>query len=518
MRRKIVLWGANEKDEKILVALELLEKENVVNIYTFPETVATEEFYKAMADKWRNDEEVEFPEGFAKIERKLSITDSLLPDEIKVTSTDVVARAQAEWHVVVLSSKLYELYKSELEELKEKIDGVTHYDNAIWEELRTFWGKIQNQMNDRNLFREHGFSLKEKTNNLFDKLKEYKKTLENEYETQSKEYVAKFQAELKEIEDKIDKGLGLNPIFEDLKKVQQRINEFKFTKKDRDDVWAKIDTAFKKLKEKRSGGNSGQGGGGSFGLSGLENRYNGLVEAIAKMEKSVSFDNKDLEFETKRIANSDGQLETMLRQAKLNMINERLSSKSEKLADMHKTRAELEAKMEKEKKRMVKNEKNEKVEEAKETVKAKIAADIAANVAATENLSEKLEQAANDISAKRKPKAEAIAPVSVAVAVTADQVVEETVVTESKEEVASEEAPSIFEQLTESIANLVEDVQDNALAVAAVVGDKLEEMMEKAEEVLDKLEDKVEEKIQEFTDKKDEDESDKKSDISKDEE
>ena len=42
MRRKVVLWGSNEKGGKILVALELLEKENVVDIYTFPESVATE--------------------------------------------------------------------------------------------------------------------------------------------------------------------------------------------------------------------------------------------------------------------------------------------------------------------------------------------------------------------------------------------------------------------------------------------------------------------------------------------
>ena len=91
MRRKLVLWGSNEKDEKMLVALELQEKENVVNIYTFPESVATEDFYKAMSEKWKDDVEVEFPSDFTKIERKLSVSDSLLPDEIRVERPDPVS-------------------------------------------------------------------------------------------------------------------------------------------------------------------------------------------------------------------------------------------------------------------------------------------------------------------------------------------------------------------------------------------------------------------------------------------
>ena len=236
MRRKLVLWGANEKDEKMLVALELLEKENVVNIYTFPENVATEDFYKMMSEKWKDDIEVEFPNGFTKIERKLSMTDSILPDEIKVERPDLITRAQAEWHVVVLSSKLYGLYKSELEELKEKVDGLSEYDNVLWNELREFWGKVQNQVNDKNLFREHGASLREKTNQLFDKLKDLKKSLESEFEVQSKKYMDDFRQELSEIEEKVEKGLGLSPLFEDLKKVQAKIKDFKFTKDDRNEL------------------------------------------------------------------------------------------------------------------------------------------------------------------------------------------------------------------------------------------------------------------------------------------
>lgn len=450
MRRKIVLWGNNEKDQKILVALELLEKENLVNIYTFPENVATEEFYKAMSEKWREDEEVEFPTEYSKIERKLSVSDSLLPDEIKVERPEVITRAQAEWHFVVLSSKLYELYKSELEDIKDKIDGISQFDNTIWEELKGFWTKVQGQVNDRNLFREQGAALRERVNTLFDKLKELKKSLEEEFETQSNKYAKSFYSQIEEIESKVDEGLGLSPLFEDLKKLQAKIKEFKFTKEDRNEVWNKIDNAFKKIREKR-GSSERQT---NNNLSRLESRYNGLLAAIQKMQKSIDFDKKELEFQEKKVADSDGQLESQLRVAKIKILEEKINSKEDKLADMNATKTDLESRMEKEKKRAIKAEKREKIEEAKEVVKQKIAEEIAEQNKEMDKMADKLEKAAEELTTPKKQ--------------------------------------SFFSKISDSVEQLVDDVVDTAKAVADVVEDKIESAMDKAEEIADLAEDRLE--------------------------
>ncbi len=118
MKTKLVLWGTDKDENRILIALELRPKDNKVNLFTFPESIATEVFANQMLSEWRNGQEVAFPEGHTTQERELSISDGLLPDNIKVERGDIVQRAQTEWHFVVLSSKLNEAYQTELAELK----------------------------------------------------------------------------------------------------------------------------------------------------------------------------------------------------------------------------------------------------------------------------------------------------------------------------------------------------------------------------------------------------------------
>jgi chromosome segregation ATPase len=462
MKTKIVLWGENASNEKVLIALELMEKDNKVNIYVFPAEVSTEEFYQNMLDQWREGKPLEFPQPHQLIERPLSISDSLLPDDIKVERTDLISRAQAEWQVVVLSSKLYEMYRDEIDEIKSKIDGLSEYDNKLWDEAKSFWLKVQDKVQDQTLFRDHANILKERTNNLFDKLKQLRNSLQAELEQSSKVVSDALMAEINEVDEKINKGLGLKPLFEQMKSIQAKYKDAKLSHQDRKPIWDKIDATFKALKEKNPSTAKSNHPGGA-----LQSRYEGLIDTIKMMEKSIERDRQDYDFQVKKIEQTDGQLEMQIRQAKLKMLEERISSKDAKLQDMNKTKIELESRLSKEEiKKAVEAKKNE----AKEVVKQKIATDMEKSQEERETMADLLENAASKIKDGKK------------------------------------KGDSLLGAITETLSETFADAIDSVKAVAEVVEDKIDDVMdvledkaeiamEKAEEVFDKAEEKVDSTI-----------------------
>ena len=133
MKTKMVIWGSNDKDEKILLALELLNDENKVKIYSFEASTVTEVFYNQMMNLWRNGGPVTFPENHTVIDRELSMSEGLLPDDIRVERTDLINRAKTEWHFVVLSAKLREAYNNEISQFKDKIEELSSFDDSVWD-------------------------------------------------------------------------------------------------------------------------------------------------------------------------------------------------------------------------------------------------------------------------------------------------------------------------------------------------------------------------------------------------
>lgn len=457
--------------------MELLAKENKVNIYTFPEEVATETFSEQLMNIWRDGGEVPFSEGFSQTETELSVSESILPEDLKVERGDLIQRAQTEWHFVVLSSKLHEAYESELDELRERIGKQDKFDQQVWDELKGFWNKVQKQVREKNLFREHANTLRDHTNELFGQMKELRNKLDEEFLKYSKTNHDKFISALETIEQKISDGLRLQGIFDDLKGLQRKFRDSKLTRDHRTKVWERLDAAFKTVKEKRFGSS----GDARSPVDRLQRRYEGLLSAIEKMERSISRDRDDLEFQDRKIASTDGQLEAQIRKAKILMIEERIRSKEEKLSEMHVTQKELERRMEVQKNKEAKRLEHEQIERAKREAQEKIAQEIKDAAEARKEEAEKLEKAAEAIVQPEKPDT-----------ADTDQPEEQP----QAEDLPQTEEPkeSILEAIGATVSESMEDLSDTIKAVAKVVGEQIEETIDDLKEEFSKEEETTEKK------------------------
>lgn len=460
----------------MLIALELLAKENKVNIYTFPEEVATETFSEQLMNIWRDGGEVPFPEGFTQTETELSVSESILPEDLKVERGDLIQRAQTEWHFVVLSSKLHEAYESELEEIRERINNHDKFDQQIWDELKGFWNKVQKQVREKNLFREHANTLRDHTNELFAQMKELRNKLDEEFHKYSKTNHDKFMSALENIEQKIGDGLRLQGIFDDLKALQRKFRDAKLTRDHRSKVWERLDAAFKTVKEKRFGSS----GDARSPVDRLQRRYDGLLSAIEKMERSISRDREDLEFQDRKIASTDGQLEAQIRKAKILMIEERIRSKEEKLGEMQTTQKELERRMEVQKTKESKRLEREKIEKAKREAQEKIAQEIKEAAEARKEETEKLEKAAESIVQPDNPNPDS------------NQTEKQAQVETGPE--SGEPKESMLEAISATVGESMEDLSDTIKAVAKVVGDQIEETIEELKEEFSGEEEIIEKK------------------------
>ena len=452
MKNRIVFWGKNENSEKLLLALELLAEEGKVNVISFPEALVSEEFNQTLTKDWRDGKTVDFPEGFTSTLVELTVTGSILPAGITAEKMDLVTRAQAEWNFSILSSRLFRSYQSELNEFKDKVERALHFDKNMWDELKSFWDRVQEQARDKSLFREHSEHLRQETNELFGKLKDLRGKLDEEFDRTSKTIYEDIVAKLGDIENKVREGIRLQPLFDELKDIQKKIREVKLNRDHRNKIWDKLDATFKVLKEKRFGPETADD---NNPLVRIQKRYEGLMAAIDKMESSVGRDVEELNFQNGKVNTSFGQLEAQIRQAKVAMIEERVRSKKEKLTEMYATKTELDRKMEQLQEKEKRKADEMLKEDAKKAAQEKIANEIAAANAAREKV--------------------------------------------------KGEKESLFDAATSILGDSITDMVDTVKAVAEVVEDRIEDKIDEIKEI---WKDKKEEESakEEETDKKEDEE------------
>lgn len=351
MKTKLVLWGqkgSEETAEKVLMAIELNANANCVESWIFSGESASEELSDQLMNNWRKGEAVAFPEGHEQIKTELSASGSILPDGFSAADKeDLIKRTQTEWLFIVLSTKLFQTYESELNELQDRVEKMSKYNKAMWEELKTFQTKIQTQVQEQNLFREHTNILRERLNELFGSLKKLREVEDSAFESAANEVFQRMSTILNQIDEALEKNSGeWAKFFDKLKGLQAELKTVKLTREGRNEIWARIDKSFKEVKERRFGSGNAQNANSGSIETRLERRIEGLKQAIQKMDSSVSRDQKDYDFLFKKLSNSNAtQLETQLSEVRAKMIHERLESKKLKLADMNKTLADLESRL-----------------------------------------------------------------------------------------------------------------------------------------------------------------------------
>ncbi len=473
MKTKLVLWGSDAEDAKVLLALQLRAEDNMVDVYAFHGEYANNDIHRRLLYEWREGKEMAFPEtGYTRHETALTVAEGLLPEGIKAERGDLVQRAQTEWHFVVLSSKLSAAYEEELRTIKERINQLTSFDQGLWEELKGFWNKVQEQMREHNLGRDHGDLLREETNKGFAKLKELRSALDAVFKDKAQSIFEKFTAIMDGFDVRLRDGASLSLLFDELKDIQKEFRSAKLTRDLRTKMWERIDGTFKKVKEKRFG----EGASSHSPLERIQRRYEGLLGAIKRMDNSIKKDEDELNFQLKKI-NSYGtnQLESQLREAKVKMIKERIRSKKEKLSDMHVTKAQLEGQIEKEKAKeealAAKKEEAAKRKEAaaKKAAEAKKAKDEAAAKAkevaeAKEKTAPSLEAAAPVVEA-----AKAAAPAE-DTPVVEKPTVDEPAIEEAPVEEPTVEEPTVVEMPAEDVKEETPEIIDEAAAKLEATG------------------------------------------------
>jgi len=334
MKDRIVIWGQNEKEEDILIAIRLLQDSDIIKIWTFPKKDTNTEFVDQLFQEWKDGAENAFPQPHQLIERGIS-EENMLPESIKTPKTDVIKIAEQEWRVRVLSFRLYQHIKQQIEQLDTRAINLSIFSKDVWEEAKDVSKSIKENTLDRNIKKRQTTELRNSLDAVFDKLKKLQNAEQEKFLGVSKGHLGDFREKISEVAEQIGKGNTGKKLFDQLIKYQQEVKGLDMTIRDRNALRTNFNEAFEALKASRQS---------NFGNR-MNARVNGLKSAIGKMEASIKRDKDNVNYQSGRInKNNTTQLEYQLRSAKLTLIEDRIHSKEQKLHNMYLTLKDLEKK------------------------------------------------------------------------------------------------------------------------------------------------------------------------------
>ena len=332
MQKRFVTNGNANDTQKVVLAYELDDVAFKINLYVIDEKIITKEQQDFLAKEWAVEgAEFTFPEGTEFINPDIN-SDTILPDHIKTDHTGFIRQRQNDWAVHLLTNKLWESYLIELENLKQKATSLLSYDKDLFNDTKSFWERVLEHKKERNITQERLDKIKEDVNEIFDKLKNFRKSESADFERNSNHIREEVAAKLAAIKEKITDKANFKAISEEIKALQQEYKGNRLIKSDETFLRKAYDDAFHHINEVRS----------KFFNNKFDSRIAGLKDVIAKMEKSLSFDKKDLDYFNKKAETPRIQsLELQLLKVRIRQLKEVIVSKEDKLSDIYKTMESL---------------------------------------------------------------------------------------------------------------------------------------------------------------------------------
>lgn len=356
-KNKFAIKALNQKDEPILVTLELNIANMDIDIKSFPIATKADKEVDDMISKWNAGESIEFPES-TKSEKRNFTDEALLPDDIKVDGiSGAIRQLQNEWSYLLLNAKLFEQFNTELDIIKQKAGEVKAFSHELFDEAKEFWEKILEYKKEREISQEKLNYFKEEINGVFDHLKHLKESMLKEKDEVSEKIKVEFSEALTVIESKIEEqGVHFKTLLDELREMQTKLRSQDVKRDIKNILFENIQNTYDKVRSKRDQivGNANDA------------RLDGLKIVLTRLQKTLDLDKKDLDFNLKKMNSVNNKLEQQLREAKINVLKDRIASKEEKLADITKTMSKLSRKAS-----QVKEEIEGEVKELAEEVKVK---------------------------------------------------------------------------------------------------------------------------------------------------
>lgn len=327
-KNRFATKALNQKDEPILVALELNVNSMNIEVRYFLTATMKDDEIEDFIKKFSNGEEPSFPDN-ATLENRSFTEESLLPDNIKIEGkSGAIRQLQNEWSYLLLTAKLFEQFNAQLEDIKIKAAELKGFSSDLFDEAKEFWEKVLEYKKEREISQEKLTYFKEEINGVFDHLKKLKESLLKEKDAASEKIRAEFTEVLAGIDARLEEqGVRFNTIMDELKALQTKLRGEDIKRDIKNILFDDIQARYDRIKVRRE-----------EVLGGVNNsRIDGLTQALERMQKSLSIDVKDLEFNTKKLDHVNNKLELQLREAKINVLKDRIASKEEKIADIQKT-------------------------------------------------------------------------------------------------------------------------------------------------------------------------------------